>query len=82
MGCEEAVGQVDDLRVIVDDEWNVDAAAVVEEVQERETLRAGLARAADLVRSETFPATTGPHCRDCSFTAICPARGAGSVTVQ
>jgi RecB family exonuclease len=49
---------------------------------ERVTLRAGLARAADLVRAESFPATTGPHCRDCPFTAICPARGAGSVTVQ
>jgi ATP-dependent exoDNAse (exonuclease V) beta subunit len=49
---------------------------------ERLTLRAGLARAADLVRAETFPATVGPHCRDCPFVAICPARGAGSVTVQ
>ena len=49
---------------------------------ERLALRAGLARAADLVRDEIFPATTGPHCRDCPFTAICPARGAGSVTVQ
>lgn len=49
---------------------------------ERAVLRAGLARAADLVRSETFPATAGPHCRDCPFTAICPAKGAGSVTVQ
>ena len=45
-------------------------------------LRAGLARAADLVRAETFPATAGPHCRDCPFVAICPAQGAGSVTVQ
>ena len=45
-------------------------------------LRAGLARAADLVRAETFPATAGPHCRDCPFVAICPAKGAGSVTVQ
>jgi hypothetical protein len=49
---------------------------------ERTVLRAGLARAADLVRAETFPATTGPHCRDCPFVAICPAKGAGSVTVQ
>jgi RecB family exonuclease len=49
---------------------------------EREVLRAGLARAADLVRAETFPATAGPHCRECPFVAICPARGAGSVTVQ
>jgi RecB family exonuclease len=50
--------------------------------QERAVLRAGLARAADLVRAETFPATAGAHCRDCAFTAICPAKGAGSVTVQ
>jgi RecB family exonuclease len=50
--------------------------------QERALLRAGLARAADLVRAETFPATAGSHCRDCAFTAICPAKGAGSVTVQ
>lgn len=49
---------------------------------ERTALRAGLARAAELVRAETFPATAGPHCRDCPFTAICPAKGAGSVTVQ
>ncbi|MDT0188506.1 hypothetical protein Q9S36_50790, partial [Microbacterium sp. ARD31] len=49
---------------------------------ERAVLRAGLARAAELVRSETFPATAGSHCRDCAFVAICPARGAGSVTVQ
>ena len=49
---------------------------------ERAVLRAGLARAADLVRAETFPATAGPHCRDCTFVAICPTRGAGSVTVQ
>ena len=49
---------------------------------ERAVLRAGLARAAELVRAETFPATAGPHCRDCPFVAICPAKGAGSVTVQ
>jgi hypothetical protein len=49
---------------------------------ERTQLRLGLARAADLVRAENFPATAGPHCRDCPFVAICPAKGAGSVTVQ
>ena len=49
---------------------------------ERAVLRAGLARASDLVRAETFPAIAGPHCRDCAFVAICPAKGAGSVTVQ
>ncbi|PUA82015.1 ATP-dependent helicase [Nocardioides currus] len=49
---------------------------------EREVLRAGLARAATLVREETFPAVPGAHCRDCTFVPICPAKGAGSVTVQ
>jgi RecB family exonuclease len=49
---------------------------------ERAALREGLARAADLVRAETFPAVVGQHCRDCPFIAICPAKGAGSVTVQ
>ena len=49
---------------------------------ERQALRLGLARAAELVRSETFPATTGAHCRDCAFVPICPARSAGSVTAQ
>ena len=49
---------------------------------ERTVLREGLARAAALVRAENFPATAGPHCRDCPFVAICPAKGAGSVTVQ
>ena len=49
---------------------------------ERHLLREGLARAADLVRSETFPAVAGQHFRDCAFVAICPVKGAGSVTVQ
>ena len=49
---------------------------------ERELLRAGLARAATLIRDETFPAVPGAHCRDCTFVSICPAKGAGSVTVQ
>jgi RecB family exonuclease len=49
---------------------------------ERLVLREGLARAAALVRDETFPAVAGQHCRDCPFVAICPAKGAGSVTVQ
>ena len=49
---------------------------------ERELLRAGLARAATLVRQESFPATPGAHCRDCTFVPICPAKGAGSVTVR
>ena len=49
---------------------------------ERELLRGGLARAAALIRQESFPAIPGAHCRDCSFVPICPAKGAGSVTVQ
>ena len=49
---------------------------------ERELLRAGLARAAMLIRDENFPAVPGAHCRDCTFVSICPAKGAGSVTVQ
>ena len=48
---------------------------------EREQLRAGLARAATLIRDETFPAVPGPHCRECTFVPICPVKGAGSVTV-
>jgi len=46
----------------------------------RTELRRGLARAADLVRSENFPAVAGQHCRDCSFVPICPVKSAGSVT--
>ncbi|MBS44735.1 MAG: DNA helicase UvrD [Nocardioides sp.] len=46
---------------------------------ERETLRAGLGHVADLLRRESFPAVTGSWCRDCTFVAVCPAQGAGSV---
>ncbi len=49
---------------------------------EREMLRTGLARAAALIRHETFPAVPGAYCRDCTFVSICPAKGAGSVTAQ
>ncbi len=49
---------------------------------ERDELRARLTDAAALVRAENFPARTGPQCRDCSFVAICPAKGTGSVTAQ
>ncbi|WP_246210633.1 PD-(D/E)XK nuclease family protein [Nocardioides piscis] len=49
---------------------------------ERQRLRLGLSRAATMIRDETFPAVPGPHCRDCTFTSICPARSAGSVTAQ
>ena len=38
-----------------------------------------LMRAVDAVRSETFPAQAGDHCKDCSFQAICPIKGAGTV---
>ncbi len=48
----------------------------------REVLRAEMERAAALLRAENFPAVAGPHCRECSFVALCPVKGAGSVTVQ
>ncbi len=50
--------------------------------QERDGLRAELGRAAAYLRAETFPATPGPHCQDCSFVPVCPARSAGSVVQQ
>ena len=53
-----------------------------EDGRERAELRSRLAEASALVRAENFPARSGPHCRYCSFVAICPAKGAGSVTVQ
>ncbi|MGA8257123.1 MAG: ATP-dependent DNA helicase, partial [Nocardioides sp.] len=46
----------------------------------RTGLRLSLARAADLLRTESFPAVSGAHCRDCSFVPICPVKSAGSVT--
>jgi hypothetical protein len=46
---------------------------------ERERLRAGLAVAAQRLRSEQFPAVSGEHCRACDFVSICPARGAGAI---
>ncbi|WP_340537596.1 ATP-dependent helicase [Nocardioides sp. GXZ039] len=65
-----------------------DAEAAVVEGQEpvaddapvRVQLRTGLARAADLLRREEFPAVAGAHCRDCSFVPVCPVKSAGSVT--
>ena len=48
----------------------------------REDLRARLGHAASLLRSETFPAVAGQHCRDCTFVAVCPIKSAGSVTAQ
>jgi hypothetical protein len=49
---------------------------------ERTLLRQQVDRAAALVRAESFPAVAGEHCRDCSFTAVCPIQGAGSVTAR
>jgi hypothetical protein len=49
---------------------------------ERLVLRAGLVRAASLVRTETFPAVAGDHCRACDFVSLCPIQGAGSVTAR
>jgi superfamily I DNA/RNA helicase len=38
-----------------------------------------LIRAVSVVRGEEFPVTPGSHCAYCSFTAICPAKGEGTV---
>ena len=46
---------------------------------ERAALRGRLARAAELLRTENFPAVAGQHCRDCDFVPICPIKSAGSV---
>ncbi len=46
----------------------------------REALRERIGHAARLLREESFPASAGQQCRDCSFTSICPVKGAGSVT--
>jgi superfamily I DNA/RNA helicase/RecB family exonuclease len=47
---------------------------------ERRALREEIALAAQMLRTEQFPAVPGDQCRDCSFVPICPARSAGSVT--
>ncbi|WP_300681958.1 ATP-dependent DNA helicase [Nocardioides sp.] len=47
---------------------------------EREALKGSLEEAAALLRRETMPAQPGPHCERCSFTSLCPARGARAVT--
>ncbi len=49
---------------------------------ERALLVSQLELAAALIRSETFPAVIGPQCERCAFTAICPAKSAGSVVTQ
>ena len=46
---------------------------------ERAALRGRLARAAELLRTENFPAVAGQHCRDCDFVPICPIKSAGHV---
>ena len=46
---------------------------------ERDELRTRIARAAALLRAETFPAVAGGHCRDCAFVPGCPVKSAGSV---
>ena len=49
---------------------------------ERTALRDRLARAASLLRTESFPAVAGQHCRDCDFVPICPIKSAGSVVAS
>lgn len=49
---------------------------------DRDLLRTQLGWAAELLRTENFPAVAGQHCRDCSFVPICPIKGAGAVTSQ
>jgi RecB family exonuclease len=46
---------------------------------ERAALRGRLERAASLLRTESFPAVAGQHCRDCDFVPLCPIKSAGSV---
>ena len=45
----------------------------------RDDLRGRLQRAASLLRTESFPATAGQHCRDCDFVPLCPVKSRGSV---
>ncbi len=47
--------------------------------EHRAALRAELALASSLVRSESFPAVAGDHCKHCDFVPICPIRSAGAV---
>ncbi|WP_036565800.1 ATP-dependent helicase [Nocardioides halotolerans] len=49
---------------------------------ERTALRGQLARAAQLLRAEQFPAIVGDQCRECPFEPICPAKSAGHVVAQ
>ncbi|MGE5719945.1 MAG: PD-(D/E)XK nuclease family protein, partial [Nocardioidaceae bacterium] len=38
-----------------------------------------LMEAVRVLRGEEFPARAGGHCDHCSFHAICPVKGAGTV---
>ena len=49
---------------------------------ERTALQSQLAKAAQLLRGEQFPAVVGDQCRDCPFVPICPAKSAGPVVGQ
>ena len=49
---------------------------------ERVLLRDQLTAVAAMLRSETFPAVAGDHCKDCDFLALCPAKSAGAVVAQ
>jgi superfamily I DNA/RNA helicase/RecB family exonuclease len=53
--------------------------APADDSEERATLRAGLETAATVLRSESFPAVSGPHCDDCDFVPLCPIKSAGAV---
>ena len=53
-----------------------------EDGAERALLRQRLGHTASLLRTESFPAVAGQHCRDCHFVPICPIKSAGSVTDQ
>lgn len=46
---------------------------------EREALRAQLAGAAAVVRSEVFPAVPSEACRSCAYLAVCPTQKAAAV---
>jgi len=46
---------------------------------DRTALQAELAMASALVRSESFPAVAGEHCKTCDFVPICPIKSAGAV---
>jgi superfamily I DNA/RNA helicase/RecB family exonuclease len=53
-----------------------------EDGPERDLLREQLGAVAAMLRSESFPAIAGNHCKDCDFVALCPARSAGAVVAQ